>query len=127
MPKRWLTQRQLADANAAFLTEVNAAIEALGGVVDIDASERWLGKHYRLETRVGTLTLQAIYALDTTGGWVACRFEDPEAANTALGPLPGLNPHSGKWNLHMEGLAGGYAELLEQHLRPALLTPKEIP
>lgn len=57
----------------------------------------------KLQTRFGGMQLK-VY-----DDWVACRFENIEAAR--LGLPPGrLNPHSGKWNWHFE--RPGFDDLL---------------
>lgn len=57
------------------------------------------GYDFRVETACGPLDVQ-LYP-----EWVACRFEDVEAAKSCLphGSGDRLNPHSGKWNFHYFG------------------------
>lgn len=51
---------------------------------------------WRLDTRAGRLDVTPHPT------WVACRFVDVAAAKAILGTDPRLNPHSGKWNWHIQ-------------------------
>lgn len=60
---------------------------------------------YVVKTRIGSLTVRPISA-NTGGAWIACRFEDVDAATRHFhvkGWDHRLNPYSGKWNFN-EGL-----------------------
>jgi len=85
-----LTKKQKAVQEAAFDTGVVEIVTRLGG---ISQGKEWLPNYYEITTRAGYLSIA------TYGNWVACQFNDPDAAKAVVG-TSGLNPFSGKWNHH---------------------------
>jgi hypothetical protein len=83
-----LTKKQKAAQEVAFNAGVVEIGTRLGGV---SQGKEWLPNYYEITTRAGYLSIA------TYGNWVACKFNDPDAAKAVVG-TSGLNPFSGKWN-----------------------------
>lgn len=114
MKERKLGRRQLERANRAFTSAALAELEAHGAVFDGSF-------HHHLPTRAGLLLARPIPSVTGSGGFVALRFDDVEAAKNFLkGKICGgeLNPYSGKWNLNLYGPEFG--EGCEGPIRSAL-------
>lgn len=84
-------------------------------------------RDYRLDTPIGVLWASPY------DDWIACCFEDVARAKEHLphGHADRLNPHSGKWNWHGDGLDGdGHATQMlnqfEREVKMLLAKPADL-
>lgn len=98
---------------AAFRRAAEGALESLGAVrlMDVSAS-RW-----RVETARGGLEVTV------RADWIACRFDDPKRAAAQPPAGPSVNPHSGKWNHHLQPRSLSLVESFRDHVAPLVVPP----
>lgn len=98
--------------DAAFAKALEARLLELGAVPGeyrIGVSGLFGGYMWKLETIAGPLLISC------HGDWVATRFVEVEQAKPHVDHSygsGGLNPHSGKWNVHFD-----YDHTVEQRMR----------
>lgn len=115
MRTRQMTKR----AQWKLVTLVREFVVTHGGM-EVEPSEiAGRGSRMALQTICGTLHITPY------GNWIACRFNDVEAAVARFGYHPSygrLNPCSGKWNFHFAAVpaADALAEF-EAEVLPLLL------